>query len=293
MRKLKIMKKIVLFMFMAALFLFQACYDDYKEDFDYSVTYFPRQFPLRTLVDVEGEDMTFELGAVLGGKYTNDVNEELSFVLQDTFLNADNYPQFTKLPDNYYTFESQDITIPSGLFKGSTTVTLDKDLFLNDPLAVGQNYALPVEITTATTDSILDGKHYSVIVVRYFNQYQGWYYVKGTDTNTNDNTFVTYSENDLVLNEDMLLETLSKDMLSVPYVGNPIVNDRGMQFTINSGSVTVSDGTGVTNVSGTGTYDSSTRNFTIEYNYTDGNAAIHAVTEELIYRNTELVLEEW
>lgn len=287
------MKKIVLFIFMGTLFLFQACYDDYKEDYIYSATYFPRQFPLRTLVETEGQDMTFEIGAVLGGKYSNGSNEQVAFVIQDTFLNADNYPQYTKLPDNYYTLESSNITIPSGQFKGSTTVTLNKDLFLNDPLAVGENYALPVEMVSTTADSILEGKHYSIIVVRFYNQYHGWYYVKGTDTNTSDNSVVTYSEEDLVLNEDMLLETLSKDELSVPYAGNPNVSGRGMKFTINNGGVTISDGTGITNVSGTGTYDSGTRNFSIEYNYTDGSGTVHSVQETLIYRNTELVLEEW
>ncbi len=285
-------KKItVLITLIGTLVSLQGCYDDYKEDYTHTTTYFARQFPLRTLVDLNNQDMTFEIGAVLGGKYSNNSNEEVDFIIEDTLLNA--YPNLTKLPDNYYNISSSSITIPSGEFLGRASVTLNKDLFMNDALAVGNNYALPLQIVNATTDFILEDKHYSIIVVRYYNQYHGWYYVKGVDTNTTDNTSVTYSEEDLVRNEDMLLETTSKNELSVPYVGNPDVSGRGMAFSINNETVSISGGSGVTNVNGTGTYDPDTRNFTIEYNYTDGDGDAHSVRETLIYRNTELILEEW
>jgi hypothetical protein len=290
---MKIIKKIVLFIFMGTLFLLQACYDDYKVDYEFAATYFPRQFPLRTLVEVQNQDMSLEIGAVLGGKYSNDVNEQVSFNIQDTLLNADNFPEFTILPESYYTLESNNITIPSGKFKGSTTLTLNKELFMNDPLSVGQNYALPVEMVTSTADTILESKRYSVIVMRYYNQYHGWYYIKGVDTNTSDNTSVTYSEEDVVSNLAALLETTSKTQLSVDYVGDPNVAGQNMTFTISDdGSVTISEGN-VIGTSGTGVYDPSTRNFTLQYNYIDVNGNVHSVADTLIYRNTELVLEDW
>lgn len=287
-----IIKKVSLFIFIGTLTLVQGCYDDFKEDFEYTATYFARQFPLRTLVEEDGKDMTFEIGAVLGGKYSNSTNEEVAFVLQDTFLNTDNYSEYTLLPSSYYTISSDKITIPSGKFQGAVNVTLNKEMFMEDNLAVGQNYALPVEMVSTTADSILTGKHYSIIVLRYYNKYHGWYYVKGTDTNTLDNSVVTYSEDDLVLNNDMLLETTSKNELAVPYVGNPDVSGRNMSFSITDGNVVILEGN-VTGTSGTGTYDASTRNFALEYNYTDGNGDVHNVKEALIYRNTELVLEDW
>ncbi|WP_282134742.1 BT_3987 domain-containing protein [Seonamhaeicola maritimus] len=292
-RKIKIMKKVALFIFMASLFLFQGCYEDYKTDFDYTATYFPRQFPLRTLVDAEGEDLKFEVGVVLGGKYSNDLNEEVEFVIQDTLLNA--YPELTKLPESYYSIGGSSFTIPKGEFKGGLPVTLDKSLFMDDDLAVGNNYALPLQLVSTTADSILQDKHYTIVVVRYYNKYHGWYYLKGTDTNTQDNSIATYSETDLVNNEDMLLTTIAKDSLSVPYAGNPLVSGRGMKMEINdSGSVTLSDGSGnITALSGSGTYDPNTRNFSLQYNYTDDNGDVHSVVEELIYRNTELITEEW
>lgn len=283
--------------FVVLLLSLQACYEDFKEDFDYSTAYFSRQFPLRTLVDVPGEEMTFEVGAAIGGKYSNNTNEEVVITIQDSFLNADNFPQFTKLPDSYYTLESDTITIPSGKFFAGTKVTIDKEQFLNDPLAVEQTYALPAEIISATTDSILDGKHYSVIVIKFFNQYHGGYWLKGTDTNNGDNSVVTYSEEDLVTNEDMILTTVDRNSVSASSVGNPGFDREGMTLTINSdGSVVISEDNptgGITNIAGTGSYDANTRGFTLNYSYTDGDGNDHTVTENLIYRNTEQVFEEW
>lgn len=301
-------KKIILLVFVGTLFTLQGCYDDYKQDFDYSATYFARQYPLRTVVIEEGKDLTFDVGAVLGGKYSNETNEQIDFSINSDYLDETLFPTLTgledvpaglstltELPSSHYTIGSENIIIPSGKFVGSTTITLNEDLFLNDPLAVGKNYVLPFEITNATTDSILDGKHFSLVVIKYINQYEGWYYLKGTDTNTVDpSKTVTYSEEDIVLNEDMLLETISRNEVKVPYAGDPGFVDRGMNFSIaNDGTVTISDGTGVTDLSGSGTYDSDTRNFTIEYSYTDGDGALHNVSETLTYRNTELVLDDW
>lgn len=320
-------KKTIMLILIGALFLFQACYDDYKENFDYTTTYFPRQFPLRTLVEEDGKDLTFQIGAVLGGKYSNDVNEEIAFQVQDTFLNADNFPQYTMLPENYYTIENTNITIPSGKFNGNVTVTLDKDAFLSDPLANTNHYALPVEITEASTDSILANRYYSVIVLKYINKYQGWYYTSGTDTqldgsgttSTYTYTFEDYTENSISL------QTLAKNELSgsssirrghldpnpddpnpgVPNLDDPSLDEpKLVQLTfIDLLMVIESDGTTVTltespspNVigfNGSGTYNPETRNFDLNYSYTDGAGTLHTIEEILSYRNTELNLEDW
>ncbi len=291
---MKIMiKKIAVFIFIGAFFVLQGCYDNYKEDYLFTTTYFARQFPIRTLVDADNEDLKFEVGAVLGGKYSNGVNEEVDFVIKEELLDA--YPELTLLPDNYYSIQERSFIIPSGKFKGTLPIMIDKELFMNDALSVGINYALPLQIVSATTDSILANKDYSIIALRYYNKYHGWYYIKGKDTNTQDNSVVTYSEDDLVSNEDMLLITTAKDGLSVPYAGNPKISGRSMQMQVeNNGNVTLSNGDGgITALNGTGNYNSNTRNFSIQYNYTDANGDVHTVEEELIYRNTELNLDQW
>ena len=226
---MKIMKKIIFFISVGILFMLQACYEEYKLDFEYTTTYFPRQFPLRTLVDVEGEEMKFEVGVVLGGKYENNVEELVEFQIQDTLLN--NYPDLVKLPDSYYSISSDQIIIPSGEFKGAVTVTLDKGEFMSDELAAGINYALPLEIISSTTDSILQHKQYTIIVIRYYNKYHGWYWLKGVDQKLDANGSVTestvYSKTDLVSNEDMLLETVAFDSLLVPYIGQFFNDQKG------------------------------------------------------------------
>jgi hypothetical protein len=293
-------KKIAFLCFMGTLLLLQGCYDDYKIDYEYSATYFARQFPLRTLVDEEGKDLSFEIGAVLGGKYSNKTNENVEFIIQDTLLN--NYPQLTKLPDDYYTLASKNITIPSGKFKGNVKVTLDKDKFANDPLAVGKNYALPIQMVNSTADSILENKHFSIIVLRYYNQYHGWYYLKGKDSKV-DGTgtvleSVSYSEKDLTENQDMMFETFAKDSVLARYDWDQRVPKPkyDMALNINGSAITIEQNTkttGITENSGTGMYDPNTRNFTLGYNYKDTAGDLHVVKDTLYYRNTELVLEDW
>lgn len=293
------MKKILLFASIGLLFLLQACYDDYKEDYIYSTTYFARQYPLRTLVAEPGEEMAFEIGVVLGGKYENAVDEVVDFIVEDTLLNS--YPDLVELPESYYSLEGGSITIPSGEFQGSMKVTLDKDKFMSDELAKGKNYALPLKMVAASTDSILEHKDYTIIVIRYYNEYHGWYYLKGTDSKLDEAgnvvESVVYAEEDLVSNEDMLLETTAKDSVLVPFIGQ-FYNDQKkytMLMGVNNDACTlIGENTdNLTEVNGTGSYSPSERQFTLDYSYIDADGAKHQVNDMLIFRNTELILEDW
>ncbi len=296
---MNIMKNTMLFVAIGFLLLLQACYDDYKQDYYYSTTYFARQYPLRTLVSVSGEEMSFEIGAVLGGKYENTINEYVDFEVQDALLN--NYPDLVLLPSDYYTIESNRIEISSGKFDGTVKVTIDKEAFVQDQLAVGNNYALPLQIVSATSDSILAEKDFTIIVIRYYNEYHGWYYLKGTD-NKLDATgnvveSIVYAQDDLVYNEDFLLTTVAKDIVQVPFIGK-YYNDQNtysMLMTVADGTCTLNghNTDALSNVAGSGSYDAAERQFTLNYTYADADGATHQVNDVLIYRNTELVLEEW
>jgi len=293
------MKKIILFISVGLLFALQACYDEYKLDHEFNATYFARQFPLRTLVD-EGTDMTFDVGVVLGGKYENTVNEYVEFEVQDTLLNA--YPDLVLLPENYYSIESNEIVIPSGKFKGAVTVTIDKEKFMDDPLAVDKKYALPLRITSASTDSVLQDKDYTIIVLRYYNKYHGWYWLKGTDyeldANRNRVGSAVYTAQDIVKTEDMLLATVAKDELFVPYIGRYYndQNDYSMVMDIRDDGVCSLSGdatSDLTQVLGAGRYNHAEKTFTLEYNYIDAVGTTHEVFDTLYYRNTELIVEDW
>lgn len=292
------MKKI-LFISIGLLFLLQACYDEYKVDHEFSTTYFARQYPLRTLVD-EGDDLTFEVGVVLGGKYENTVNEVVDFVIEDTLLNA--YPDLVKLPDNYYSIAADEIIIPSGEFKGAVTVTLDKEKFMSDELAVGKNYALPLQIIAASTDSIHEEKDFTIIVLRYYNEFHGWYYVKGVDNKLDEGGNIVdsevYSDSDLTENRSSLLATTAKDTLLIPHIGRYFGSNNAYTMTMGIRDDGVcalygDDTSDLTEVLGAGRYSYEDKVFALEYNYIDATGATHAVFDTLYYRNTELRIESW
>src|SRR5690606_1581553 len=108
------------------------------------------------------------------------------------------------LPPEYYTLSPADkITIPSGSFNGLVLVQLT-DAFLDDPLAIGANYVIPLRLTDTDADSILRGmpaigvdnpdrneptdweagalpKDYVLFGIKYINPYHGNYFHRGKD----------------------------------------------------------------------------------------------------------------
>jgi len=173
--------------------IFASCekYEDFTNDYEYSNVYFAYQNPVRTVLT---DDLSFKVGVVIGGKRTNEMDEQVTFELASELLNdpdiiGDN--SFTMLPPNYYTLSSDNnITIEKGEIVGFVTVELNEDLFLSDPLCLGNTYALPFLIKETTLDSILVGseaisiprKDYSIVVVKYHHRTHGEYYHRGTRT---------------------------------------------------------------------------------------------------------------
>ncbi|MBN2818052.1 MAG: DUF1735 domain-containing protein [Bacteroidales bacterium] len=175
-----------------ALF-FTACdkYEDFTNDYEYSNVYFAYQNPVRTVLT---DDLSFKVGVVMGGKRTNNVDEQVTFELAPELLNDPDIVgnnNFTLLPSSYYTLSSADnITIKKGEIVGFVTVDLNSELFLSDTLCLGNNYALPFLIKETTLDSILVGseatsiprKDYSIVVLKYHHKAHGQYYHRGTRT---------------------------------------------------------------------------------------------------------------
>jgi hypothetical protein len=176
------------------------------ENFPYTTTYFPSQFPLRTLVfgDYKYEndnDCSFLISAAHGGGYENKKDVTVGFEIVPSLV--DNlYTGNTKLramPSNWYTLSSPNqIIIPKGSRQGGVTVTLN-DAFFNDPGSIGTNWVIPVRMTSTTADSILSGrsplqnpdprlagdwelapKNYTIFAVRYVNEWHGRYLLRGT-----------------------------------------------------------------------------------------------------------------
>ena len=137
-------------------------------DFDYTTTYFPYQYPVRTLVlgdyvfDNENDNqLKFLISPRVGGMYENKKDWIVDFRVNETLaqnLELSDGTPVQVLPQSYYTLNPVDkITIPSGEFHSGIEVQLTEE-FLSDPLAASFNYVIPLEIVSSTTDSVLVGQ---------------------------------------------------------------------------------------------------------------------------------------
>lgn len=279
------------------MFIFQACYEDFKFDYEYTTTYFAVQKPLRTVMIEEGEDLTMEVGVMLGGKYFNDQDWTVDYEIVPSML--DSIDNLSPLPSDYYTLSDPNkFVIKEGEYMGIVTVTFT-DKFLADPSATGLQYALPFKITNSSTDSILAGMDSTIVAIQYHNQYFGAYWTKGVDEtldasgNVKDTTF--YNEADLVTNEYVIFETLSKDIAVVPHVGSDFRGKDKLNMEIASdGTVNISTGevSKFTNISGSGNYDKENKTFTLDYTYMNGSEK-HHVVDTLIWFDSPFKMEEW
>jgi len=197
-----------------------SCSNDEWEfpDFDYATTYFPYQYPIRTLVlgdyffdNTNDNDLKFLISARVGGMRENNSNWTVNYQLDPTLVNklATNANLFdgkttstpdtlAVLPSQYYTLApASELVVPKGTFIGSITVQLT-DAFLDDPLAAKTKYVIPLRITESTTDSILKGKtdalnpdaripgqwtivpkNFTIFGIKFVNPYHGKYLHRG------------------------------------------------------------------------------------------------------------------
>ena len=172
---MKILKNnIVIGLILLLIVGFSSCQNDLNgfSDYLYTTTYFPFQYPVRTLVLGEtsyydnSNDINhrFEINASMGGVYNNTKNRNVGFEVDPTLadglysVSGTDTVKLQMLPSNYYNaITANNITIPSGSFNGGITIQLT-DAFFADPLSYTKKYVLPLRILTAQTDSILKGK---------------------------------------------------------------------------------------------------------------------------------------
>lgn len=148
-------------------------------DFNYTATYFPYQYPVRTLVlgdsyfdNANDNNHRFVISATMGGVYDNTKNITVEYIVDETLTNnlyavtlTNDTIKVLPLPREYYTLSNpSQMVIPSGSLSGGVTVQLT-DAFFNDEKAVGYKkgyigatYVVPLRIVSATTDSVLSGK---------------------------------------------------------------------------------------------------------------------------------------
>lgn len=188
------MKKIIAFLILV-IFL-TSCYDDYIVDFDYNSVSFPYQVNVRTFV--VGEGMKIEIGVSLGGVRENRFDRNVDFKIDNSLItpeillkmksgaahiqdNVTGLSALLPIPSNYYTLSnSSRIVIKRGQHMGSIVVKADSAAFLADPATINATYVLPLYITEADADTILESKRFAVIGLQYENMLFGKYWHGGS-----------------------------------------------------------------------------------------------------------------
>jgi hypothetical protein len=187
------MKKILALLILSIALV--SCYKDYINDFDYDAVYFAYPFDVRTMV--VGEGMNVEVGVALSGVMKNTRDRDVTFSIEDTLIKPEiltamkggatyiknsvsSVTALLPLPTNYYTLsDNNKIVIKSGQHAGSIVLKADSISFLADAATINATYALPLYITAADADTILDPLRYSVIGIKYENMLFGNYWHGG------------------------------------------------------------------------------------------------------------------
>lgn len=276
-------------------------YEDYLVDYKYSAVYFATQKPLRTIVAYD--DMKFKVGVALAGKRENKQNEYAEYKIDPSLLNDGavvGQNEFTLLPSAYYSLsDDSEMVITEGKFIGDITVTLNKDVFTSDSLATSDTYALPLRLISTSVDSILEGKDFTVLVVKYISPYHGTYYHKGQQREVDSTGSVTeeinYTEDDLSRNETWLLSTIDAKTIETSGIGNRNNGSLILHVNEEDNSVDISSGRPNIEVSGSGNYNTEKRIFHLDYTYQVQNKTFVVKDTLHLLRppEEELFFEEW
>lgn len=277
-----------------AVCLFTSCYEDYKEDYDTSVAYFYNQELTRSFV--VNEVYEIKVGITMGGKRFSDANETVGYNIDETLLTG---TELTLLPTEYYTLSNpSQFEVHKGDFDGNITITINPSFF-NDPLALSGGYALPFRLTDTSLDALLEEKEVLVVQLKYEAAFFGHYYHNGAtiakDAQGDEISALSsvYHQEEPVTNDvnNWTLSTLSSNILATSGISNLLDSETNRLFfdivVDNDGSVTIgSNPESTIDVSqdGTCSYDTSKKEFYLNYSYTlDGNNFF--ATDTLIYRN--------
>lgn len=231
-------------------------------NYDYQTVYFAHQFPVRTVTF--GEDIfdtsldnqkKIQIMATIGGVYSAfqdvEIDIEVDNSLTEDLLFGAGQNEIKYMPTNYYQLASNRITIPKGGLIGGVEVQLN-DAFFEDPLAISNNYVIPLKITrVVNADSILNGipaidnpnpsiaddweimpKNFTLYAVKYINEWTGMYLRRGKDeiqgVNGNEHLNQTVIRRQPDVEKDQVQRILTRNMrtalLPLTYQGNNNVN---------------------------------------------------------------------
>ena len=310
--------KIITALVLVFLFGLHGCYEDYVNDFDYSVVYFGAQKPLRTLVARQGQDeLVFKIGVGIGGLHKDlhtTKTYEVKYMYDPDLLNTvEGAETLTELPKDWYTIDNGDdftFYIPPGKAIGDCPVRINKEKFVSDPGSLGNKYALPFRLLTTTADSILANKNWTIIVIKYVDERSGYYWCRGWQAEWDVNTQLVipstkqeYTHVDDHRNRLRLINTLSLTRFELQGMGTqgnlsgsaPAADQ--MIIELVDGNVSLVRKAANTNdIEDLGSsYNPNDKTFTLNYIYTKADKS-YRVFEELKLRQDvekELRFEVW
>ena len=263
------MKKNIFYLSLVAL-LFVSCYKSYIEDFDHTSIYIPQQLDVRTFV--VGEGMTIRVGAELGGVRENKKSRKVDFAIDNSLITPDvlhsmknssysyiknevaSIDKFLPMPTDYYSLSNTNtITIKPGDHTGTIEVKADSAKFLADPNTLHAGYVIPFYIKSANADTILEGKRYAIIALKYENMLFGNYLHGGVTTikDPGGATIETISYHTTPSqgnSEIWQLSTLAPNTLATNGYSNQKSGKIEIMLTLNGTGITVSSATGSTNL---------------------------------------------
>lgn len=184
------MKKILAFLIFSVVMV--SCYDDYVKDFDFNAVYFSYQLDVRTFV--VGEGMKIEIGVALGGVIKNTKDRNVDFIIDNSLITPEileamkndghsyisnsvaSVTTLSPIPVNYYSLSnSSRMTIQAGHHSGYIVMKADSAAFLSDASTLNAAYAIPLVITNADADKIIDTLNHTIIGLKYENMLFGTY----------------------------------------------------------------------------------------------------------------------
>ncbi len=240
-------------------------------DYEYQSIYFAYQYPVRTITlgeDVFNTDLDNQykckIFATTGGVYYSKKDVTIGVAVDNTLLGSGllfgvGGADIKPLPANYFSLASNNIVIPKGELSGGVEVQLT-EAFFQDPLAIKNNYVLPLKITSITNaDTILSEKNFVLYALKYVNPWHGNYLRRGKDVitgsvNRTDIRHRQYVEQDQV--NMLTTRTLKQTEFPVTIkdaVGNNINVTLLLNFD-NSGACTVTSATANVTATGTGAF---------------------------------------
>ncbi|MZP54945.1 MAG: DUF1735 domain-containing protein [Bacteroidales bacterium] len=306
------MKKIFIVLILSLALV--SCYEDYVKDFDYTAVYFPNPVDVRTVV--AGEGLRVNLGAALGGVMENKFDRNVNFTINNNLVTAalltqmkgstyafiknavEGVTELKPLPTNYYTLsDNSKIVIKKGWHSGTVTLKVDSTIFLSDPKTIKATYILPLYISTADADTILENNRSLKVGIKYEHMLFGNYLHGGVTIAKNGSgvpidtiTYITSrSQGDTKIWQ---LTTVSPNSVATNgYSDKTSTSKNELVLTLNGTNITVTTADGASNTyeaNGTNTYNGAkllqNRKILLNYKYTVDTVTYYC-QDTLTFRN--------